>query len=43
MKSIHISDEVHKQLKIYCASKGLQINSFVEKLIKDFLKREAEE
>jgi predicted HicB family RNase H-like nuclease len=39
MKSLKISKEIHKLLKIYCASKGLKINTFVENLISKKIKK----
>lgn len=30
-KNLKISEELHKQIKIYCAINGLKINKWVEK------------
>ena len=37
MKSIQITDDLHRRLKVYTSSNGIQIGKFVEKLIKDYL------
>ena len=39
MKTIKIDKELHKELKIYCASNNLNIKSFVETLIKKELNK----
>jgi predicted HicB family RNase H-like nuclease len=39
MKSLKISKEAHTLLKVYCATKGLKINSWVENLILKKIKK----
>lgn len=38
LKSIRINKDLHKKLKIYCSENDIKINSFVEKIINDYLK-----
>ena len=38
-KSIHLSREVHAELKQYCNDKGLKLQKLVENLIKDELSK----
>lgn len=42
MKSliIKIPDELHKQLKIYCAEKGITVKELITKLIEGLVKEE---
>jgi len=40
MKTLKIKDELHKDLKDYCNSKGLKMNIFVELIIMEYLKKE---
>ena len=35
LKNLKISDELHKEIKIYCAKEGLKINQWVEKILKE--------
>ena len=37
-KSIKISVELHKELKIYCAQNSLKLNNWIEVLLKEKLK-----
>jgi len=39
MALIFLSDELHRKLKIYCASKGLKIKDVVEEAIKKYLEK----
>jgi len=42
MKTLKISDETHRELKIYCAKNNLKINEYVEKLILSTINEEDE-
>lgn len=37
MKTLKISEDLHKKVKIYCATNGLKINEWVEKQIEKIL------
>ena len=37
-KSLKISPEIWKEIKIYCAEKEIEISEYVETLVKDNLK-----
>jgi predicted HicB family RNase H-like nuclease len=37
MKTLKISDEVHKKLKIFCAENDFKINELVEKIILELI------
>lgn len=37
MKSLKISNELHKELKIYCVKNSLQLNSYIEKILNEKL------
>jgi len=39
MASVPCSDEVHRKLKIFCASKNLKLKDVVDEAIKEYLKR----
>ena len=38
MKTLHIKDEVHEELKKFCKEHGYQVNKLSEIIINDFLK-----
>lgn len=33
IKNLRISEDVHRQLKVYCSTNGLKINHFVEETL----------
>jgi len=37
-KTIYISEDVHTELKIYCAKNKLKLNKYVEDIIKTYQK-----
>lgn len=37
LKSIHITKEGHKKIKIYCATNGLKINELVENVVISYI------
>jgi hypothetical protein len=37
MKTLKISEELHKKIKVFCAENGLKINDWVEKELKKIL------
>jgi len=39
MALIFLPDELHRKLKMYCASKGLKIKDVVEEAIKEYLEK----
>ena len=39
LKNLKVSEELHKKIKIYCAKEGLKINEWVEKTLKEKIKR----
>jgi len=39
MALVFLSNELHRKLKMYCASKGLKIKDVVEEAIKEYLKK----
>jgi regulator of PEP synthase PpsR (kinase-PPPase family) len=39
-KSILISEEIHKKLKVYCANNGIKIIDWIEELIQKELEKE---
>ena len=39
MASAPCSDEVHRKLKIFCASHGLKLKDVVDEAIKEYLKK----
>jgi len=40
LKSIHIEQDIHNNLKTLCDKEGYKINKLVEKLILDFLSKQ---
>lgn len=34
-KTVKISPELHKELKVYCAKEGLKLNQWIEKQLKE--------
>jgi|TARA_B100000767_G_C19736417_1_gene524156 hypothetical protein len=40
LKTIKVSEEIHKDVKIYCAINGLKVIDFVESLIKNEIKND---
>ena len=40
LKTIRINKNVHKKLKIFCSENELKINSVLEKIILDYIKKE---
>jgi predicted HicB family RNase H-like nuclease len=38
LKNLKISEELHKEIKIYCAKEGLKINTWVEKILDEKIK-----
>jgi predicted HicB family RNase H-like nuclease len=43
LKNLKISDDLHKEIKIYCAKEELKINQWVEKTLKEKIKQINEE
>ena len=43
MKTLHIKDEVHEELKRFCKDHGYQVNKLSEIIINDFLKKNKKE
>jgi len=41
-KNIKICEDIHRELKIYCAINGFKINDFVEELILKNIKKHEE-
>jgi predicted HicB family RNase H-like nuclease len=39
MKTLKITEELHKKIKIFCATNGLKINDWVEKELEKLLNR----
>jgi len=37
MKTLKISEELHKKIKVFCAENGLKINDWVEKELKKII------
>ena len=37
MKTLKISEELHKEVKVFCATNGLKMNDWVEKELKKIL------
>lgn len=33
MKTLKISDELHKELKLYCVEHSLKLNNYIEKVL----------
>lgn len=38
MKTLKISDELHRDIKIFCDKEGLKLNKWVEKQLKEKIK-----
>jgi len=38
MKTLKISEELHKKIKVFCATNGLKMNDWVEKELEKILK-----
>jgi hypothetical protein len=38
MKTLKITEEIHKKIKIFCAKNGLKMNDWVEKELEKILK-----
>ena len=34
-KTVKISPELHKELKVYCSQEGLKLNQWIEKILKE--------
>jgi len=43
LKNLKISDDLHKEIKIYCAKEGLKINQWVEKQLQEKINKINEE
>jgi len=39
MALIFLKNELHRKLKVYCASKGLKLKDVVEEAIEEYLKK----
>ena len=37
MKTLKISEELHKEIKLFCNNRGLKLNYWIEKLIEEKL------
>jgi len=39
MALIFLSDELHRKLKVYCASKSLKLKDVVDEAVKEYLEK----